>query len=138
MVFPVPRTSEEDMMSSSSRRSVDCVICSVILTACLAIPAVGQERTAEPTASPRTGMVGVYGPWLADKVLGDGPGRMSFRTDKWKSADAWREAGRERVLECMAPVELGGVPEVRIDSTHEFDGLHIEHLSWQLPNGPRT
>src|SRR6185295_10625607 len=23
-------------------------------------------------------------------------------------------------------------------STHDFDGLHVERLSWQLPGGPRT
>ena len=27
---------------------------------------------------------------------------------------------------------------VKVESTHEFDGLTIEHLSWQLPAGPRT
>jgi dienelactone hydrolase len=38
----------------------------------------------------------------------------------------------------MAPVDLGGVPEVRVESTREFDGLHVERLSWTLPCGPRT
>jgi dienelactone hydrolase len=109
------------------------------LGALMAGSAAAQDRKPDDGAtSPRTAMVGVYGPWLAEKVLGEGPARLSFRTDKWKSADAWRKAGRERVLECMAPVDLGGAPEVRVDSTHEFDGLHIEHLSWQLPNGSRT
>lgn len=110
-----------------------------VVAACMVSSAAAQERPPNnAAASPRTGMVGVYGPWLAEKVLGDGPARMSFRTDKWKAVDAWRKAGRERVLECMAPVDLGGSPEVRVDSTHEFDGLHVEHLSWQLPNGSRT
>jgi dienelactone hydrolase len=98
--------------------------------------ASAQEKNA--AEAPRPNMVGAYGPWLADKVLGDGPARMSFRTGKYKSLDEWRKAGRERVWECMAPVDLGGRPEVRVESTHEFDGLHIERLSWQLPGGPRT
>jgi dienelactone hydrolase len=38
----------------------------------------------------------------------------------------------------MAPVDLGGVPQVRVDSRQEYDGLQIERLSWQLPGGPRT
>lgn len=83
-------------------------------------------------------MVGAYGSWLSDKVLGDGPARLSFRTGKWNSLDDWRRSARARVWECMAPVDLGGKPEVRVESTHEFDGLRIERLSWQLPCGPRT
>src|SRR6266478_388857 len=80
--------------------------------------------------SPRLNMVGLYGPWLSEKVLGDGPARLSFRTGKWKSLDEWRPVGRQRVLDCMAPVDLGGKPDVRVDSTYEFDGLQIERLSW--------
>src|SRR6185295_5579683 len=86
----------------------------------------------------RLNMVGAYGPWLSEKVLGEGPARLSFRTGKWKSVDEWRPVARQRVLECLAPVDLGEQPDVRVDSTYEFDGLQIERLSWQLPNGPRT
>lgn len=86
----------------------------------------------------RENMVGPYGPWLADKVLGDGPARLSFRTGKFKTLDDWRKVARDRVLDCIAPVDLGGVPEVRVEETLEFDGLHVERLSWQLPAGPRT
>jgi dienelactone hydrolase len=42
------------------------------------------------------------------------------------------------VRELMAPVDLGGLPEVRVDASGEFDGVHFERLSWQLPTGPRT
>jgi dienelactone hydrolase len=86
----------------------------------------------------RINMVGSYGPWLADQVLGKEPGRLSFRTGKWKDVDDWRRAAARRVLECIAPVDLGGPPEVRVTSRRRFDGLDIEFLSWQLPAGPRT
>src|SRR5581483_10562723 len=91
-----------------------------------------QQADTEPSGT-RPNMVGAYGPWLSDQVLGDGPARLSFRTGKWNSLDEWRRTARARVSECMAPVDLGGLPEVRVESTHEFDGLHIERLSWQLP-----
>jgi dienelactone hydrolase len=94
------------------------------------------EDGTPPAAKPS--LVGAYGPWLSDKVLGDGPARLSFRTGRWKSLDEWRKVGRARVWECLAPVDQGGVPEVRVEETHEFDGLHVERLSWQLPGGPRT
>ena len=71
-------------------------------------------------------------------MLGDGPARLSFRTDRWKSLDAWRKVARERTWDRIAPVDQGGKPEVRVESTVEFDGLHVERLSWQLPGGPRT
>jgi dienelactone hydrolase len=86
----------------------------------------------------RPNMTGAYGPWLADRVLGDGPARMSFRTGKWSDVAAWRADARRRVWECLAPVDLGGVPQVRVDWQGEYGGLHVEKLSWQLPCGPRT
>jgi dienelactone hydrolase len=87
----------------------------------------------------RPNMTGVYGPWLADQVLGDGPARLSYRTGRWKELGPWREEGRRRVLKYIAPVDLGGRPNVKVESQHVYDGLHIEHLSWQLPGGgPRT
>lgn len=82
--------------------------------------------------------VGSYGPWLADQVLGDAPGRLSFRTGKWKNVDQWREAGRKRALETIAPVDLGGKPQVTVTGRTTYDGVDVEFLSWQLPAGPKT
>lgn len=90
------------------------------------------------TVEPRINQVGSYGPWLADKVLGDGPARLSFRTGKWQSVDEWRSVARKRVLECMAPVDLGGKPTVIVTGRTTYDGLDIEFLTWQLPAGPKT
>lgn len=90
------------------------------------------------TAALRANMTGAYGPWLAETVLGDQPGALSLRSGRWPDIDVWRTAARRRTWECLAPVDLGGVPDVRIDAQQVFDGLHVEHLSWQLPGGPRT
>lgn len=91
---------------------------------------------AEPAALEN--MLGAYGPWVSQEVLGDEPGRLSFRAGERRDTETWRQAGRDRVRELMMPVDLGGRPEVRVDATCEFDGLHVERLSWQLPCGPRT
>jgi len=104
-------------------------------------PAVGAQvppgsGEAEPPLRPN--MVGAYGPWLADRILGLEPPRLSFRTGRWESVDEWRRVARKRVLERLAPVDLGGPPEVTVVSRHSFDGLDFERLSWQLPAGPRT
>jgi dienelactone hydrolase len=121
-------------MKSTLRRATLIASFSLVIAALLPT----TTASSQDNSSPRLNMVGSYGPWLADKVLGDGPARMSFRTGKWKSLDEWRTPARARVWECMAAVDLGGVPDVRVESTHEFDGLTIERLSWQLPCGPRT
>ncbi len=103
----------------------------VLLLALLpAAPALFAQST-----EPRINMVGPYGPWLADKVLGPGPARLSFRTGHWKSVDEWRAAARRRALECIAPVDLGGRPQVTVTARTTYDGLDIEFLAWQLPNG---
>ena len=114
-----------------------------IVPALLLIPwlasAVEAQVSSDPEmAQPRPNMVGAYGPWLADEVLGGEPGRMSFRTGEWGSVEEWRSAARQRVLERLAAVDLGGTPEVTVHSRHSHDGLDFERLSWQLPAGPRT
>ena len=90
------------------------------------------------TTAPRVNQLGSYGPWLADQVLGDGPARLSFRTGKWKNVAQWRQAARKRALECIAPVNLGGLPEVTVTGRTTYDGVDIEFLTWQLPAGPKT
>jgi dienelactone hydrolase len=89
-------------------------------------------------ASVRVNMTGAYGPWLSESVLGDRPGSLSFRSGRFTDVNRWRQTSQKRVWECIAPVNLDGVPEVRIDGRHVIDGLAVERLSWQLPCGPRT
>jgi dienelactone hydrolase len=50
----------------------------------------------------------------------------------------WRRTARKRVLECIAPVELGGPPAVTVTGRTTYDGVDIEFLTWQLPAGPKT
>lgn len=89
-------------------------------------------------SAPNLNQLGAYGPWLANEVLGDGPARLSFRTGQWKDVAAWQRAGRKRVLECIAPVNLGGRPDVTVTGRTTYDGVDIEFLTWQLPMGPKT
>jgi len=86
----------------------------------------------------RPNMVGVYGPWLADQVLGNAPGRLSLRTGKWRSVEEWRRVARRRLLELLAPVDLGPAPKVTVTGRTVYDGLEIEFLTWQLAAGPPT
>lgn len=124
------------MLKRQSHVFVAQTVAILLIGCCGAMSRAEEGRRDESSAD--LNLVGSYGPWLSEKVLGDGPARLSFRTGRWKTFDEWRAVGRERVWDCLAPVDQGGVPEVRVEETREFDGLHIERLSWQLPGGPRT
>jgi hypothetical protein len=81
-------------------------------------------------------MLGAYGPWAA--LLVDRPASLSFRREEWTDARAWRPIARQRLLARLAPPSAGATPEVTVHHRSVYDGLHAEHLSWQLPYGPPT
>ena len=84
-------------------------------------------------------MIGAYGPWAAG-LTGQGPARLSFRQPRFQAGeiDAWRDQARERLRACLLQPDSGGVPKAQVQHQLVHDGLHIEHLSWQLPYGPPT
>ncbi len=84
-------------------------------------------------------MIGAYGPWAAG-LVGDGPGRLSFRGGRFRpeDIDAWRSEARARPHACLLQPKTGGVPRGEVQHALEHDGLHVEHLTWQLPYGPPT
>jgi len=82
-------------------------------------------------------MLGPYGEWAAG-LVDAGPARLSFRRDEFKSVGAWRRRAGARVEELLARPETGGRPRAQVEKEYEYDGLHVEELSWRLPHGPRT
>ena len=84
-------------------------------------------------------MIGAYGPWAAG-LVGEGPARLSFRQERFRPAsiDDWRNQARGRLRECLLQPDTGATPKAQVQHQLEFDGLHVEHLSWQLPYGPPT
>jgi dienelactone hydrolase len=84
-------------------------------------------------------MIGAYGPWAAG-LVGAGPARLSFRQERFRpgAIDEWRGLARQRLRECLLQPETGKVPKVQLQHQLVYDGLHVEHLSWQLPYGPPT
>jgi dienelactone hydrolase len=81
-------------------------------------------------------LIGEYGDW-ASRLAPDPP-RLSFRNPGWASLDAWRAQARTRYREALLQPPTGGTPRPAIQHQLEFDGLAIEHLTWQLPYGPPT
>ncbi len=80
--------------------------------------------------------IGAYGEWAAGLV--PDPPRLSYRKPGWASLNAWKAQARQRYLDALLRPESGGTPRATVQHHIEFDGLAIEHLSWQLPYGPPT
>ncbi len=82
-------------------------------------------------------IIGKYGEWatqLKDKQLP----KFSFRNSKFTDLKAWQKAAKNQIIERMAVPEIDGLPKVKITETLNYDGLHIEKLTWQLPYGRPT
>src|SRR5262245_14738493 len=91
-----PWSSEEMSMTNLVRSCRLASWCALLLTS----PAqIGVAQDGAEEEGPRPTMVGAYGDWLSQKVLGDGPARLSFRTGRWGSLDEWRVAARRRAWE---------------------------------------
>lgn len=98
---------------------------------------VTQSSTTQlPTAQLPT-TIGVYGAWAAS-LLPQGPGTHSLRRADVDDVERWRDQARAQLQARLAQPDTGGVPQVTVDDQFEYDGLHVEKLSWQLPYGPRT
>jgi dienelactone hydrolase len=82
-------------------------------------------------------MLGAYGDWAAG-LVGDAPPRLSFRGSQWNDLAAWRSRARARYRETLLQPDAGPAPRATLQHRFEYDGLEIEHLSWQLPYGPPT
>lgn len=82
-------------------------------------------------------MIGAYGAWAAS-LADDGPARFSYRNARFSDLDTWRKQARARLHDRLLQPETGGVPPSKRIREFTFDGLAVEHLSWQLPYGPPT
>jgi dienelactone hydrolase len=82
-------------------------------------------------------IIGLYGPWAAALTETKLPS-FSFRKNEFQNLAAWRKKARERAVERLAIPAIGGLPEVTIKNQYNYDGLHIEELSWQLSHGRPT
>lgn len=82
-------------------------------------------------------IIGLYGAW-AHSLNADKLPTFSFRSRNWPDLEKWRKAAKGRLLERLAIPQIGGVPKVTVKKQYNYDGLHIEELSWQLPYGRPT
>lgn len=82
-------------------------------------------------------IIGQYGPWAVSENSKSLPSH-SFRNPKWKNHQEWQAAAKKVTLERMGLRSTGPKPQVMLKKEYEYDGLHIEELTWQLPYGRAT
>lgn len=82
-------------------------------------------------------IIGLYGPWAAALTENKLPS-LSFRRKEFQNLEFWRRQARQRAIDRLAIPNIGSVPKVTVKKQYEYDGLHIEELSWQLPYGRST
>ena len=98
-----------------------------------------SDQVLRPSALPgeETTLIGLYGPWAASLIGKELPS-LSFRRKEWTDVNRWRLQARQRLTERLAIPDIGGLPEVKVRNQYNYDGLHIEELTWQLPYGRAT
>ena len=84
-----------------------------------------------------TSLIGQYGPWATSLRGGKLPS-LSFRNKSFIDINSWRKVAKSKLQERMSIPDIGHTPSVNIQKQYEFDGLHIEELTWQLPYGRPT
>ncbi|MBB3837154.1 dienelactone hydrolase [Runella defluvii] len=82
-------------------------------------------------------LIGLYGPWAVSLIESKLPS-LSFRRNEWTNLAQWREMAKQRLVERLGVPDIGGMPQVTLKKQYEYDGLHIEELTWQLPYGRPT
>lgn len=81
--------------------------------------------------------IGMYGAWTYSLTEGKLPA-FSFRDNKFNDVEKWQQSAKQQLLNRLFVPDIGPVPAVRLDKQYQYEDLHIEELSWQLPYGRRT
>jgi len=96
-----------------------------------------ENSMATKNAENHISLIGAYGAWAAS-LVGNKLPALSFRRTEWTDVEQWKTAAKKRLEERMSIPDIGGMPAVHIKKQFEYDGLHIEELTWQLPYGQPT
>jgi dienelactone hydrolase len=99
--------------------------------------ATSKNAILSTTQAQQVSIIGQYGPWAVGENSKTLPSH-SFRNARWKNHKEWQPAAKKAALERMGVRSTGPTPQAVVKKGYEYDGLHIEELSWQLPYGRAT
>ncbi|EPR67292.1 dienelactone hydrolase family protein [Cyclobacterium qasimii] len=99
----------------------------------------GAKYDSQVSGFSETGksIIGNYGKWANGLLEGKLPSH-SYRRDKWKDIEDWKNKALKITKDKLAAPDLGGTPKFTIDKQYAYDGLLIEEISWKLPTGGRS
>lgn len=100
-------------------------------------PGLSAVASSMATDGAGTSIIGLYGPWANSLTEGHLPS-LSFRRDGWSDLEQWRITARDQLTKRLSIPVIGDTPKVTVLKQYQYDGLHIEELSWQLPYGRPT
>ena len=84
-------------------------------------------------------MLGPYGPWAAAALEASSlehPGPLSFRNERWRSIDEWKQAARARLAELLAGPQVDAPVKPRVLRQLRVDSLEGEHHAGQAVGRP--
>jgi len=137
------KNNRRDFLKVAGAAGIGVVGSGILLSSLSSCNEPEAEGTAAAAATDETfdaakqSIIGLYGPWANSLMEGKVPSH-SFRNSKWQDLNTWRTAAKERINDRLGIPDIGGTPEVTVKKQYEYDGLHIEELSWQLPYGRPT
>lgn len=88
-------------------------------------------------ADPGESIIGQYGPWSSAWMDQKIPS-LSFRSKSFANLESWKKLAKNKLLDRLAIPKIGPMPTVTIVKELEYDGLHIQEITWQLPYGRPT
>lgn len=103
----------------------------------LNFPSSETAKAVLPVDETGLSIIGQYGPWASSLTEGKLPA-LSFRNKAFTNLDTWRTSATEKLVDRLGIPDLGTMPHVTIKKQYNYDGLHIEELTWQLPYGRPT
>jgi dienelactone hydrolase len=92
---------------------------------------------SSPTEDANLSLIGQYGEWVNRRNSNRIP-TLSFRNKQFNDINSWKNVAKKQVLDRMGFQKIDEMPTVKVIEKLEYDGLHIEKLSYQLPYGRPT
>lgn len=97
-----------------------------------------NEINMNTTPTEEVSIIGQYGAWAVKKNLDNKIPSISFRNKKYTSLTTWKKIAHQKLVDRLGIPDIGTDPKVTVLKSHDYDGLLIEEVEWQLPYGRPT
>jgi dienelactone hydrolase len=98
---------------------------------------IEKSKNSIMTQNTDISLIGQYGKW-ATTLANDKLPSLSFRKMEFNDLNKWHQVAEAKVKDRLSIPDIGTMPAVTVKKQYNYDGLHIEELTWQLPYGRPT